>query len=160
MNSIAGGGGDDDDDAAGTAGQVSCEQQPPRVGLLTLAMSPEMVLRDVQHLLEAQLTKVAPREYCAAAAEKCVVLVDDVQQARRDEFGTQESLELLRQWLDHRGWYMTGGLPGLARRARWVTRRARWVTLRTRWVTQRARWDKRRARWVMLTARWVTLRAR
>lgn len=37
--------------------------------------------------------------------KKAVFFVDDFNMPRKDAYGTQSSLELIRQWIDYDGWY-------------------------------------------------------
>jgi dynein heavy chain len=76
---------------------------------IKLVMSPQMELKDVKGVLESNLTRKGNRIYGPQPGRRCIVFVDDVQVAKSDEFGNQASLELLRQWLDHKGWYFSSG---------------------------------------------------
>ena len=37
--------------------------------------------------------------------EKAVIFIDDLNMPRKDFFGSQPPLELLRQWFDYSGWF-------------------------------------------------------
>ena len=37
--------------------------------------------------------------------KKMVIYIDDLNMPRKDTFGSQPALELLRQWLDYEGWF-------------------------------------------------------
>lgn len=37
--------------------------------------------------------------------KKMVIFIDDLNMPRKDKFGSQPPLELLRQWIDYEGWF-------------------------------------------------------
>lgn len=39
------------------------------------------------------------------SGKKAMFFIDDLNMPRKDTFGTQSALEILRQWLDYGGWF-------------------------------------------------------
>lgn len=37
--------------------------------------------------------------------KKMVIFIDDLNMPRKDRFGSQPPLELIRQWMDYEGWF-------------------------------------------------------
>jgi len=38
-------------------------------------------------------------------AKRAIYFIDDMNMPRKDLFGTQSALEILRQWMDYNGWF-------------------------------------------------------
>lgn len=58
-----------------------------------------------QSIIEGALEKRAKNKLGPAGGKQCILFVDDLNMPRRDEFGSQPPIEILRQWIDYQGWY-------------------------------------------------------
>lgn len=62
---------------------------------------------EVQSAIEGAVSRRRVGMYGPPMGKKLVVMVDDVHIPSQDAYGCQPTVELMRQWLDHRGWYDT-----------------------------------------------------
>ena len=58
-----------------------------------------------QDALDTKLEKRRAKVYGPQIGNKFVVFVDDLNMPKKEKYGTQPPLELLRQYMDHQGWY-------------------------------------------------------
>eukprot|EP01022_Parablepharisma_sp_SALTPOND_P028499 TRINITY_DN71064_c2_g1_i1.p1 TRINITY_DN71064_c2_g1~~TRINITY_DN71064_c2_g1_i1.p1 ORF type:complete len:4083 (+),score=665.19 TRINITY_DN71064_c2_g1_i1:2435-14683(+) len=58
-----------------------------------------------QDALDTKLEKRRAKVYGPQIGNKFVVFVDDLNMPKKEIYGTQPPLELLRQYMDHQGWY-------------------------------------------------------
>ena len=72
---------------------------------VTLNFSAATASHSVQDIIEGVLEKRAKNKLGPPASRKLVAFVDDLNMPKKDEFGSQPPLELLRQWVDYGGWY-------------------------------------------------------
>jgi dynein heavy chain len=61
----------------------------------------------VQEMIESRLIKRSKNKM-VPDGKKMVLFIDDLNMPRKDLYGTQPSLELLRQWMDYDGWFDRG----------------------------------------------------
>jgi dynein heavy chain len=76
------------------------------VSSFTINFSAGTTSNSVQEIIEGNFERRAKNKYIPKGAKsKVVAFVDDLNMPRRDAFGSQPPLELLRQWLDYEFWY-------------------------------------------------------
>ena len=75
---------------------------------IMLQVSSEMSPNVLQDTVEGRLDKRRKGVLGPPGDLRMVAFVDDVSMARPDRFGSHPPLELLRQWMDHQGWYQRG----------------------------------------------------
>jgi dynein heavy chain len=72
---------------------------------MTLYFSAATTSNTVQEVIEAGLEKRSKNKLGPPSGKRLVLLVDDLNMPKKDTFGSQPPLELLRQWIDYGGWY-------------------------------------------------------
>jgi dynein heavy chain len=70
--------------------------------------SAETSSHTIQDMLEEKVEKRTKDVYVPIGGKKMITFIDDLNLPRKDPWGSQPPLELIRQWLDNGFWYDTG----------------------------------------------------
>ena len=78
---------------------------PPNIIPLTMTFSANSSANLTQDLLDSKMDKRRKGVYGPAAGKRFFIYIDDLNMPKREEYGAQPPIELLRQWFDQGGWY-------------------------------------------------------
>ena len=72
---------------------------------LFMNFSAQTSANKTQQIMEAYMEKRLRKIFAPKGNKKLVIFVDDLNMPMKEIYGAQPPIELLRQWMDHGGWY-------------------------------------------------------
>ena len=74
---------------------------------MTTAFSGQTYANQVQRLIDSKISTRRRKGYFwpEGGKSEIVIFIDDLNMPQKEKYGAQPPIELVRQYLDHKGWY-------------------------------------------------------
>ena len=86
-------------------GDLINKEMPEEYAAIPLTFSAQTSENQVQDALDEKFEKRRKGIYGPPTGKRFIVFIDDFNMPKKELYGAQPPIELIRQWLDHRGWY-------------------------------------------------------
>lgn len=72
---------------------------------MIINLSAQTTSNKLQEIIESKLNRTTKKKYRPFNGKKAVIFIDDLNMPKKDEFGFQPPIELIRQYMEYGSWY-------------------------------------------------------